>query len=79
MFRINQDLHSWVQDNSEKQEDNKPIIIPDSKSLTIPSNPVVSDSSVVPVQYRSRKVARQTKFVFNNLSEKENFNWFFFV
>ncbi len=70
MFRINQDLHSWVQDNYEKEKDTKPVIIPDPTSLTIPSNPVVSDSSVVPIQHRTRKVARQTKFVFQNLIEK---------
>ncbi len=57
VFRINQDLHSWVQDHSEKQ----PVIIPDSKILTLPSNPIATDSSVVSVQHRSRKVARQTK------------------
>ncbi len=65
-FRINQDLRSWVQDNDKKEHESQPVIIPDPKSLTISSNPAPSDSSVVPIQHRTRKVARQTKFVFNN-------------
>ncbi|CAF1021772.1 unnamed protein product [Adineta steineri] len=62
--RINQDLRSWVQDHSEKQQDTEPMIIPDPNSLTISSNPVITttaDSSVVPLHHISRKVARQTK------------------
>ncbi len=73
-FRINQDLHSWVQDNDKKQHDTEPNIIPDPKSLTIPSTSVLTDSSVVPIQHRTRKVARQTKFVF---IRKKNFNFVF--
>jgi len=59
--RINQDLRSWVQDNYEKQHDTEPVIIPDPKSLTIPSNPAVPDSSVVPIQHMTRKVARHAR------------------
>jgi hypothetical protein len=68
IFRINQDLRSWVQDHPEKQQDTNPVIIPDPKSLAIPSNPIIvpitTDSAVEPLQHISRKVARQTKFVF---------------
>jgi hypothetical protein len=69
IFRINQDLRSWVQDHPEKQQDTNPIIIPDPKSLAIPSNPIIvpltTDSAVEPLQHISRKVARQTKFAEN--------------
>lgn len=64
-FRINQDLRSWVQDNQKKQQqqETEPMVIPDPKSLTISSDPVVPDSSVIPLQHKTRKVARQTRFV----------------
>jgi cyclic AMP-dependent transcription factor ATF-6 alpha len=64
--RINQDLHSWVQDNDKKQHDTQPNIIPDPKSLTIPSTSVLTDSSVAPIQHKTRKVARQTKIQSEN-------------
>jgi hypothetical protein len=57
LFRINQDLRSWVEDRSEKQS----VIIPDQNSLTIPSNSVIRTASIEPLQHVSRKVARQSK------------------
>ncbi|CAF4027074.1 unnamed protein product [Rotaria sp. Silwood1] len=63
--RINRDLHSWVQDHTEKSENNESLIISDSKSISIPSNEIIrskSDSSIEPLQHISRKVARQTKY-----------------
>ncbi|UJR13505.1 hypothetical protein I4U23_000519 [Adineta vaga] len=59
--RINQDLRSWVQDHSEKQQNTQPVIIPDPKSLTIKSNSVVE-----PLHHTTRKVARQTKIQTDN-------------
>lgn len=70
-FRINRDLHSWVQDHYPKQDNidtNKPMTILDSNSISIPTNPdieIVSDSSEQ--QHVPRKVAvlnrRAAKFV----------------
>ncbi|CAF0946997.1 unnamed protein product [Rotaria sordida] len=63
--RINRDLHSWVQDHNEKSAKSESVIIPDSKSLSLPSNEIVrskSDSSIEPLQHISRKVARETKY-----------------
>ena len=48
------------------------MVIPDPKSLTISSDPGVPDSSVIPLQHKTRKVARQTRFVFHNRNPKEN-------
>lgn len=55
------------------------MIIPDPKSLTIPSNPAISDSSVASIQHRTRKVARQTKFVFKITLNKKRKKDFFFT
>jgi hypothetical protein len=71
LFRINQDLRSWVQDNSERQQDSKSVIIPDQKSLAIASKPVVADSSVEPVHHKSRKLQRQIKFVFKKFLHRK--------
>ncbi|CAF1047502.1 unnamed protein product [Rotaria sordida] len=63
--RINRDLHSWVQDHNEKSAKSESVIIPDPKSLSLPSNEIVrskSDSSIEPLQHISRKVARETKY-----------------
>lgn len=67
LFRINRELHSLVQDHNEKQQDTQSVIVSDSKSLSLPSNPIVSaktESSIEPLQHVSRKVARQTKYIF---------------
>jgi hypothetical protein len=69
-FRINQDLRSWVQDQGKKSSETESIIIPDPQSLTIPSNSVIRTTADSSIQHLSRKVARQTKFVFYNFSEK---------
>ena len=49
----------------KKETKDDPMIISDKKSLTIPSKPVATDSSVIPLHHKTRKVARQTRFVFN--------------
>lgn len=82
-FRINRDLHSWVQDHYPKRDNtdtNKPMTILDSNSISIPNNPdieIVSDSNEqqhVPrkVAVLNRRAAKFVDFVFE-INEKFNF------
>ncbi len=76
-YRINRELHSWVQDHYRKEENpdkKKPVTIPDSNSISIPTNlniERVPDSSEQ--QHIPRKVAvlhrRTSKFVFNFMNK----------
>lgn len=85
LFRINRDLHSWVQDHYRKQDNtdnNKPMTIFDSNSVSIPNNPdieIVSDSSEQ--QHVPRKVAvlnrRTSKYVY--LIETKRHRFFFLL
>ncbi len=76
-YRINRELHSWVQDHYRKQEntDNKkPITIFDSNSITIPNNP---DIESVPDSNEPQHVPRKLA-VLNRRTSKYVFNFFFF-
>ncbi len=83
-YRINRELHSWVQDHYRKEDNNdnnKPVTIFDSNSITIPAKPdivTVPDSSEQQ-QHIPRKVAllngRRTKFVINLSKEKISYGF----
>jgi hypothetical protein len=80
-YRINRELHSWVQDHYRKEENTdkfKPVTLPDSNSISIPTNPditTVTDSNEQ-LQHVSRKVAllnrRPSKFVID-LNQKKSY------
>ena len=89
IYRINQELHSWVQDHNRKQEnaDNyKPMTISDYNSISISTN---ADTSTITdstrhqqqqqPQHISRKVAlhnqRSSKFVNDLRKRKNNINY----
>lgn len=75
LHRINQELHSWVQDHYRKEENldnSKSVRITDSSSISISTNPELATlTNSNEQQHVSRKVAllhrRTTKFVMNFL------------
>jgi hypothetical protein len=70
--RINRELHSWVQDHYRKREniDNKkPVTIPDSNSISIPTNP---DIATVPESTEQQHVPRKVAVLHRRTSKTQS-------